>query len=42
MGVEDDSDMTREEGIQTVYGGPSHVVILGAGARSYLINVARE
>ena len=24
--------MTREEGIETVYDGPSHVVILGAGA----------
>jgi hypothetical protein len=32
MSVEDDSDMTREEGIETVYDGPSHVVILGAGA----------
>ena len=30
--MEDGSDMTREEGIQTVYGGPSNVVILGAGA----------
>jgi hypothetical protein len=32
VSVEDGSDMTREEGIQTVYGGVSHVVILGAGA----------
>jgi hypothetical protein len=32
VSVEDGSDMTREEGIQTVYGGPIHVVILGAGA----------
>ena len=32
MGIEDDLDMTRAEGIQTVYDGPSHVVILGAGA----------
>ena len=32
MNVENDSDMTREEGIETVYDGPSHVVILGAGA----------
>jgi hypothetical protein len=30
--TEDDSAMTREEGIDTVYEGPSHVVILGAGA----------
>ena len=26
------SGMSREEGIRTVYGGPNHVVILGAGA----------
>jgi hypothetical protein len=32
MSVEPDSDMTREEGIENVYDGPSHVVILGAGA----------
>jgi len=32
MSVERDSDMTREEGIENVYDGPSHVVILGAGA----------
>jgi len=32
MSAEDGSDMTREEGIETVYDGPSHVVILGAGA----------
>jgi len=29
---DNESDMTREEGIETVYDGPSHVVILGAGA----------
>src|SRR5580698_3192001 len=32
MSAEYNSDMTREEGIETVYDGPSHVVILGAGA----------
>jgi hypothetical protein len=32
VSVENDLDMTREEGIETVYDGPSHVVILGAGA----------
>jgi len=32
VSVETGSDMTREEGIETVYDGPSHVVILGAGA----------
>lgn len=32
MKAEDDSYLTREEGIDTVYEGPSHVVILGAGA----------
>lgn len=32
MRAEDDSDMTRKEGIETVYEGPSHVLILGAGA----------
>jgi hypothetical protein len=30
--AEHESDVTREEGIETVYDGPSHVVILGAGA----------
>jgi hypothetical protein len=32
VSAETSSDMTREEGIETVYDGPSHVVILGAGA----------
>lgn len=32
MSAEAYSDMTREEGVETVYDGPSHVVILGAGA----------
>jgi predicted RNase H-like nuclease len=27
VSVENDSDMTKEEGIETVYDGPSHVVI---------------
>ena len=32
MSTENDSDVTREEGIETVYPRASHVDVLGAGA----------